>query len=109
MEIYQVPEYQKYFETVFSIYPQIIWMLLLVEENPFMAMLWTSVNDNHIKDFEDGCRDIYPNKQKVTKLLLGFYKGINLLSDQYVFDSSINMELTDKITQIFLEGFNIER
>ncbi|MBR2046503.1 MAG: hypothetical protein IJ958_10285 [Agathobacter sp.] len=110
-EIYQVPEYQKYFETVFSVYPQIIWMLFLSveEENPFMAMLWAAVNDNCIKDSEDGCRDIYPNKQKVTRLLLGFYRGINLLCHKFVFDSSINMELTDKITQMFLEGFNIER
>lgn len=108
-EIYQIPEYQKYFSTVFSNYPQIIWLLWLSdnEENPLIAMLWAAVNDKSIVDLNDTCVDIYPNKEKVTKLLLGFYEGINILCHKYVIDTSINNELTGKINKLFSAGFDI--
>lgn len=107
-EPYQSIAFQNYCRDLFDEFPEIVWCLILDEKIiTLQVMMWAYVNDNYTDDVNDDTLQIVVNKDRADKLLKNCFRAINELTNTYVFDFSVNKELTEKFSNCYLKALHI--
>lgn len=107
-EPYQSKDFQKYFQKIFNEFPEIIWILKLdIEITTIIIMMYAYVNDNYTDDINNSTTIIKVNKKRAVQLLENCFTAINIITNNYAFDFSMNQELTQKIQNVYAKSMGI--